>query len=1362
MNRKLYNVCLCYHGLARSGIEKHTFRVHLEDLKVHIKHLKQLGYKFVKPSTFARWVREEENPSEPFACIFFDDALATIAPACEWLISQNIPFGIAIIARRLRKHVPEEDFLKWSYIKQWCDTGLCEPVNHSYNLHHLAYVQNYLEEVDVGPILEGPCWVDEGEFLYIEPDDTRWWWDYSFVDTISWGFPLFGSEPANNFQTPITSWIYFRATQNLTIKKLRIWAAIHVFPVPYKLYRIGIIRLERRVLGYDCQIRISFDGNVVCETTIGMKDYDTRAQWPEREWLTIDMDTPFTIQTGVDHVLEFKTLNVGEGCFRIFSVPCFDGIYKLKTTCDSAVPGMSGPEYRDFPANYDWPARACIILASGSGQVTSDEEYKQYCKDDLQKSQEAIEIWTGAQWFKKTTGYTYKEDPWLETIVIAGTYSNGQLADTKIKFVADETFTAHTFKIKYCGRIGDYYPVIVDVHVGTSPDGPWVKVARWRPNWYDWHWQEWELDVPYIFEAGQTYWIRFETKNASPYGVGLLTIYCDQQCIPHLGFEFEVEPWSPLRNCLKCLIWSEDKKKWVPGGCTGNEVLFWHDFDTADVRWYIEQPPEEGWRVVNEEGSDVWPKSIYGYKLWIVSWEGPLGGYCWTWGDDTEWWYEYETPYGGPGKPFLEFYGYNEGVGVSPPVTIAYPFGAYYTGGSGDYFVWHHAEDIHPALKEVLQELGIIGGFTIWATRPHTVSELVEFERRHTAYTIPRLMVYGDTGRKQALNSIEAYTGALFPDATHGGVKWQVSLEPDPFGNATVRRCYRIFDYVCFDAWFWRKNGVIEPGDINDGGIYLGLVEGSRSGEFQPGETVVEADTGATAEVVWATNNQYNEILKLTNLQGTWEGGKQITGQTSGATAIEDPEGPIQYADDKTYLQSRGVKCFLIINNYNPEIDDIDPDIFEYVVTHPDEYVDKVVQICLENGWDGIIATLEQQDSHVRDAATNFYRQLSRALHENGKLIGAALPAITGTDYDAEWWLGWCDLGKLVMYLDIAKIMSYTESGDWSDPAPHAPEWFWRAVYDYTKKVVHRRYWRRIFVGANTSCDVWTHGLLGSDYVGIHEAMVHCFFRGGTIKIEESEGHWIAGGKESWMGIPQTIMRAVNEAINSGFGGIGIWMADHGDIYESHPEWPQLGRREIMDFVEIRFPEDISRGSVGGPRYKTDIVQTTSGYEKRNIRWQEGLCRYDVSYGIRTQEQLDTLIAFFRARKGRAIGFRFKDWTDYRAVAQQIGIGDGTTTNFQLVKHYKSGDIIETRTIKKPVEGTVKIYLDGVEQTSGWSCDYTTGIISFDTPPASGVIITADFEFDVPVRFDTDELPITIEALQIGSIKSIPLVEIRV
>jgi uncharacterized protein (TIGR02217 family) len=207
-----------------------------------------------------------------------------------------------------------------------------------------------------------------------------------------------------------------------------------------------------------------------------------------------------------------------------------------------------------------------------------------------------------------------------------------------------------------------------------------------------------------------------------------------------------------------------------------------------------------------------------------------------------------------------------------------------------------------------------------------------------------------------------------------------------------------------------------------------------------------------------------------------------------------------------------------------------------------------------------------------------------------------------------------------------------------------------------------------------------------------------------------------------------------------------------------------------MAFHEVRFPDDISRGARGGPERRIQIVELASGDEERNASWTNSRRRYDVAYGIRRADDLAAAVAFFEARNGRLHGFRFKDWADYKSCLpsstqsptdQAIGTGDGATTAFQMVKRYASGSQTWVRTITKPVAGTVRVALDGAEQLSGWTVNTTTGVLTFDAAPAAGVAVTAGFAFDVPVRFDTDALDVTLDLERLGSITSIPLLEIR-
>jgi uncharacterized protein (TIGR02217 family) len=207
-----------------------------------------------------------------------------------------------------------------------------------------------------------------------------------------------------------------------------------------------------------------------------------------------------------------------------------------------------------------------------------------------------------------------------------------------------------------------------------------------------------------------------------------------------------------------------------------------------------------------------------------------------------------------------------------------------------------------------------------------------------------------------------------------------------------------------------------------------------------------------------------------------------------------------------------------------------------------------------------------------------------------------------------------------------------------------------------------------------------------------------------------------------------------------------------------------------MAFHDVQFPTLIGRGAQGGPERRTDVIGLASGAEERNARWAQSLRRYDVGYGIRRADDLAAVVAFWEARNARLNGFRFKDWSDFKsclpsvppaATDQSIGTGTGAATKFQLRKRYESGGHGLWRSIRRPVSGTVKVALAGVVQASGWTVNLATGVVTFSVAPGSGVAVTAGFEFDVPVRFDTDHLPVVLDLETKGSITSIPLVELR-
>jgi uncharacterized protein (TIGR02217 family) len=205
----------------------------------------------------------------------------------------------------------------------------------------------------------------------------------------------------------------------------------------------------------------------------------------------------------------------------------------------------------------------------------------------------------------------------------------------------------------------------------------------------------------------------------------------------------------------------------------------------------------------------------------------------------------------------------------------------------------------------------------------------------------------------------------------------------------------------------------------------------------------------------------------------------------------------------------------------------------------------------------------------------------------------------------------------------------------------------------------------------------------------------------------------------------------------------------------------------MTTFIESpRFPVDISYGSSGGPGFRTLVFSGHGSYEQRDIAWDVAKARYNVGYGIRDTSDMNIVRAFFYEMRGRAIGFRYKDWSDYTLTDENIGTGDGADATWQIIKTYGATNPY-VRTIKKIVAGTLSVKVNGSTVALGGgssqvSANLNTGILTFGASviPALGHAITVTCEFDVPVRFDTDQMSAAHEAFQTENWGDIPLVEI--
>jgi uncharacterized protein (TIGR02217 family) len=207
---------------------------------------------------------------------------------------------------------------------------------------------------------------------------------------------------------------------------------------------------------------------------------------------------------------------------------------------------------------------------------------------------------------------------------------------------------------------------------------------------------------------------------------------------------------------------------------------------------------------------------------------------------------------------------------------------------------------------------------------------------------------------------------------------------------------------------------------------------------------------------------------------------------------------------------------------------------------------------------------------------------------------------------------------------------------------------------------------------------------------------------------------------------------------------------------------------QAMDpFDNVLYPFPLGRSASVAPEFSTSIAVTASGHERRNSLWSDARLHFDVGPGIRSEGELSELIAFFRARRGPARGFRIMDPFDNSSngmtgtptkLDQLIGIGDGVRADFQLVKSY-GGAEPQVRPITRPRAETLVVSVGGAASTA-WTLG-EKGTLRFLTAPPPRAEIRAGFRFDVPVRFAEDRLDVAAVNFAAGEAPSVPLIEIR-
>lgn len=216
-------------------------------------------------------------------------------------------------------------------------------------------------------------------------------------------------------------------------------------------------------------------------------------------------------------------------------------------------------------------------------------------------------------------------------------------------------------------------------------------------------------------------------------------------------------------------------------------------------------------------------------------------------------------------------------------------------------------------------------------------------------------------------------------------------------------------------------------------------------------------------------------------------------------------------------------------------------------------------------------------------------------------------------------------------------------------------------------------------------------------------------------------------------------------------------------------------------YDDVIFPTDISYGSVGGPGFRSHAFVTDSGVDEVVARWSRPRRSWDVSYAIKSPTQAKALQDFYTAVGGIANSWRFKaphDFTTAASATQEhyqtgqpaptstdvlLGVGDGTTTTFQLRKAYTKASRTAYVPIYKPVSGTTVVSLNDVTQGSGWTVNVATGIVTFSVAPTAGVNVKAGCDFHVEARFGEEldrMLPLEGVSFSQASVRSVPIVEL--
>jgi len=1073
MNKHLNNIALCYHQFTGEESTTNQFVHTIDEFRTQLQFLIDNNYIIVSPERFVQWYNGDYIPQQPIATIIIDDGIDNVELVYNLLKSMGIVFGVAIISSRQCKKEPQWGFLSWATLKAWVDAGDIEILCHTHSLHMFGLKYDTDDgNISAQAILEGPCWVSDGQVLHTSAEnDPRWWFDETLTDNRALQFPLIGRDSSSL----ISSDINFKSNKAGNISGMWVKARQVIgewtSPVTYKVY------INDQLVGIN---------------TINPQDY------PYNDFYYLNMTSSYSLQDNSSYNIKFETTKCPDNIvFTIFTIPTANKDFYAKS---SAIDLITTEREPDFPSNKKWPVVPVMLFVGDNNRIATDEEYQSYISGDLERFQNSVSTYLNAQWERHPK---FMGDDTLGVIPFYGYKDNANITSI-IKYTPTESFTAERMIVKHWRRHGQEYNCIVDIFVGTSADGPWTKLTRWFGSWWDWNEDNFDLDNTYYFTAKTPYFLKFETVNASPYsqeGWMELAIELYAPYTPHVYFEYCTTTTVPTRPTTMVYpygaYWgivdsSTGEEKLKPAlvnamranGLTSGFTIYPGFVDRKDIL------REQGARSTVFTLPRIMPNALVSVDN-VTNNLAAYGGFLWN-----------DCEHGGVIWQ----------VSAEPdPLGFAQAHRSYQCL---DYVAFD-AYFLRPngyILRSVINDGGYYFNEITDRAGSFAEGEIITGQTSGASATV----VW--TNNSLPINTISFYesTGSFVNGDT---IRGDISG-----ATATV-------------TGFSEANETIK---------YIDL-----SGQFIVGEKVV-GSSGSCRIRRWGPYS-YDNIMKVKDIRGSFRADEIIIGAVSGAKGTI-PSEPVLFVDEKGYLQQNGVKCLLIISNGNysdPTINDVDPSIAEYVVSNRSQYIDQLVDICITEGWDGITSNLEAVPSDQRKKTTVWLQELAAALHSKGKILHTTAPAITNTDYDALWWVGWCDLKAVAAAVDGIKIMSYTESGPFSSPGSAAPDWFMDAVYKYTAKTIDPKDYHKVFVGARCFGHLWHLGSESCYYLPYAECITTAITNDSAfITFEEGEGHWVSDTLECWFGAPGTLTRAINIAKTYGFGGIGVWQLPDGDYYQ--------------------------------------------------------------------------------------------------------------------------------------------------------------------------------------------------------------------